>query len=169
MNVKDVMVKNVSVCQPDNNLAEVTATMWDECCGSLPVLDGRGNVTSVITDRDICIALGTRNVRASELHVKDVSLPGVFSCGANEDVLLALKTMVSQNVRRLPVVDDGGKLVGILSIDDLLLHAGSWVDKSGISCEDVVNAAKAILKDRSRGSVHEPAELVAVASAPGRG
>jgi CBS domain-containing protein len=70
MNVKDVMVKNVSMCRPDNNLAEVTAIMWDARCGALPVEDGRGAVTSMITDRDICIALGTRNIRASEVRSK---------------------------------------------------------------------------------------------------
>ena len=169
MKVQDAMVNNVSVCRPENNLAEVVAIMWDERCGALPVLDGSGTATSMITDRDICIALGTRNVRASELQVKDVSLPRVFSCGANDDILLALKTMVSQNVRRLPVVDDGGKLVGILSIDDLLLHSEKRAGKAGISQEDVVSAAKSILKGRSRGLTHQAAELAALEYAPGRG
>ena len=57
MRVKDVMVKSVKVCRPKMNLAEVVAKMWDECCGALPVVDERGSVVSMITDRDICIAL----------------------------------------------------------------------------------------------------------------
>jgi CBS domain-containing protein len=84
------------VCRPDDNLAEVAATMWHARCGALPVLDRRGAVTSMITDRDICIALGARNLRASEVKVKDVSPPRVFSCGPNDDVRLALNTMTSQ-------------------------------------------------------------------------
>ena len=167
MNVVDVMVKNVSVCRPDSNLAEVAATMRDERCGALPVLDAHGNVTSLVTDRDICIALGTRNVRASELQVKDVSLPRVFSCAATDDVLSALKTMASQSVRRLPVVDAGGKLAGILSIDDLLMHSEKQPGKSGISYENVVTAAKSILISRSRGSATSPAELVPLTNAVG--
>ena len=163
MNVNDVMVKSVSVCRPDHNLAEVVATLWEGRCGALPVVDGRGKVTSVITDRDICIALGTRNLRASEVQVKDVSLPRVFSCGPHDDVRLALKTMESQNVRRLPVVDPDGKLIGILSIDDLLLHSERRAGKAGISHEDAVNAVKSILKNRSREAVHERADLVALA------
>ncbi len=159
MKVEEVMVRKVAVCRPENNLSEVAAMMWDEQCGSLPVVDRHGNVASMITDRDICIALGTRNVRASELQVQDVSLPRVFNCRAKEDVLLALQTMMSQNVRRLPVVDDDGKLIGILSIDDLLLQSDK---RQGISDKDVVNAVKVILKSRSRGSVHEPGELVAL-------
>ena len=134
MNVRDIMVKKVSVCESDNNLAQVAAIMWNERCGLLPVLDSRGKVTSVITDRDICIALGTRNLRASEVQVKDVSPPRVFSCGPSDDILSALDTMVSQNVRRLPVIGEDGRLVGILSIDDVLLHSENY--------ENVVNAAK---------------------------
>lgn len=165
MKVEDVMVKTVTVCRPENNLAEVAAMMWDERCGSLPVVDGHGSVMSMITDRDICIALGTRNMRASELQVQDVSLPRVFNCRAKEDVLLALQTMMSQNVRRLPVVDDDGRLIGILSIDDLLLQSDRGQSDPGISDKDVVNAVKVILKSRSPGSVHGPGELVALGHA----
>jgi CBS domain-containing protein len=162
--IKNVMVKNVATCGPDDNVAEVAAKMWDARCGSLPVVNDRGTVTGLITDRDICIALGTRNVRASELKVKDVALPRVFCCGTDDDVLLALKTMVAQNIRRLPVVDDVGKLAGILSIDDLLLHSGRTAGKTGISHDDVVNAAKLILMSRTREAVHQPGELIAAGS-----
>src|SRR5579859_1078894 len=120
MRVKDVMVKSVKVCRPRMNLAEVVARMWDERCGALPVVDERGSVASMITDRDICIALGTRNVQASALKVEDVSLPRVFTCRPEDEVHAALRTMVSQNVRRLPVVDSEGAPEGILSIDDLV-------------------------------------------------
>ncbi len=167
MKVKDAMVRSVSVCRPEDSLAQAAATMRDERCGALPVVDGRGNVTSLITDRDICIALGARDVRASGLQVKDISLPSVFRCAAGDGVSAALKTMVSQNVRRLPVVDESGKLVGILSIDDLILHSESQPGKAGVSYEDVVNAAKSIVENRSRGSIHKPAELIALEHASG--
>lgn len=163
MKVKDVMVESVKVCRPDNNLAEVAAAMWEARCGVLPVLGRHGAVTSIITDRDICIALGSRNLRASELQVSDVSLPRVFTCSADDDVRLALNTMKSQDVRRLPVVGDDGKLVGILSIDDLLLHSGRSAGKSGIPYKVVVDAAKSILKDRTPGHIREPAELIPMA------
>jgi len=60
-------------------------------------------------------------------------------------------------VRRLPVIGEDGSLVGILSIDDVLLGSG----KSGISYADVVNAAKSILVNRASGHVKEPAALIA--------
>src|SRR5438552_11230671 len=105
MNVKDVMVRDVSMCRPDDNLAEAAATMWVARCAELPVVDGSGSVLSLITNRDICAAKDARNMPASEIHVKDVPLPGVLGCEAGDDVQLALKTMVSQHVARIPVVD----------------------------------------------------------------
>ena len=161
MKVKDVMVKDVSVCWPEQNLAEVAAAMWKGRCGALPVLDRAGLVTSMITDRDVCIALGTRNEVASNVRVKDVALPRVFTCREEDDAREALKTMVSQNVRRLPVVDAGDKLVGVLSIDDILRGAEEPAGAAGIPYGAIVGALKTILEGRRRGHAREPAELVA--------
>jgi CBS domain-containing protein len=161
MKVKDLMVKDVSVCWPEQNLAEVAATMSSERCGALPVLDRSGLVTSMITDRDVCIALGTRNQVAASVRVKDVALPRVFTCQQDDDAREALNTMVSQNVRRLPVVDAGDKLVGILSIDDLLRGSKERAGAGGIPYRAIVGALKTILEGRRRGHAHEPAELVA--------
>jgi CBS domain-containing protein len=164
MRVKEIMTKAAAFCRPGDNLAAVVAEMWDARCGALPVLDEHGFVTSMITDRDICIALGTRNRLASEIRVSDVSLPRVFTCAVEDDVRTALLTMTSQNVRRLPVVESDRKLAGILSIDNVLLHAEERSGKSsGISYHNVVDAAKTILIGRKKDHKHEPAELLAVA------
>jgi CBS domain-containing protein len=161
MKVKDVMVKEVSVCWPEQNLAEVAAIMWNGRCGALPVLDRAGLVASMITDRDVCIALGTRNELASNVKVKDVALPRVFTCQEDDDATEALNTMVSQNVRRLPVVGAGDKLVGILSIDDILWGSEEGAGTAGIPYRVIVGALKNILEGRRRGHVDEAAELIA--------
>ena len=149
MKIKDRMVKSVSVCRPEDNLAEVTAMMWEGRCGALPVLDAEEGVISMITDRDVCIALGTRNLRASDVNVKDVAPSRVFVCLDSDDISYALKTMVSQNVRRLPVINNEGKLVGIILIDDFLLH--SEPGKAGILSLEVLEALKTIIENRQRG------------------
>jgi CBS domain-containing protein len=159
MKTKERMTTTVSVCRPENNLAEVTAMMWEGRCGVLPVVDTDDRVISMITDRDICIALGTRNLRASDVQVKDVAPPRVFTCLETDDISLALRTMVSQNIRRLPVVNDDGKPVGILSIDDFLLHTEPGT--AGILSLEALEALKAILTDRQPGHTHEPAEVMA--------
>jgi CBS domain-containing protein len=150
MLVKDLMTKNVSSCRPDNNLAELAEVMWNNRCGVLPILDGSGRVTGLITDRDICIALGTRNLRASDVFARDVSRLAFFSCNPDDDARDALKTMATQEVSRLPVVDETGQLVGILSIDDIVFRAGGG--RSSLSDREIVDALTAMWEDR----VHQP-------------
>jgi CBS domain-containing protein len=159
MKTKDRMVRTVSVCRPEDNLAETTATMWESRCGALPVIDAEERVISIITDRDICIALGTRNVRASEVQVQDVVPARVFTCLDSDDISVALGIMVAQNVRRLPVVDKDAKLVGVLSIDDFLLYAEPG--KAGILSLEALEALKTIIEDRKREHIHKPAEVLA--------
>ena len=62
MQVQDIMVRDAKVCHADTNLAEAAAIMWTNGCGALPVVDAGERVVGVITDRDICIAAGTRVV-----------------------------------------------------------------------------------------------------------
>ena len=69
MKVQEVMNRAVASCRPDTSLAAAAALMWEHNCGQLPVVNHEGKVSAVITDRDICIALGTRNQRACELKV----------------------------------------------------------------------------------------------------
>jgi CBS domain-containing protein len=159
MKTKERMIKTVSVCALENNLAEVAATMWDDRCGALPVVDAEGNVISMITDRDVCIALGTRNLRASDVLVKDVAPPRVFTCHERDDINVALRTMVAQNIRRLPVVDDAGRLVGVISIDDFLLHTEPG--RAGVLSLEALEALKAIVENRKRNHAHPPAEVIA--------
>ncbi len=141
LNVRDVMVANANFCSPESNLAEVAATMWNNRCGALPVVNDAGDVISMITDRDICIALGTRNLKASDVAVKSVAPSRYFPCTPDEDVHSALKTMASQAVRRLPVVNEAGKLAGVLSIDDLIVHSRAG---SAINFTEIVTTLKAI-------------------------
>lgn len=146
MKVRDVMVKDVKFCSPKMNLAAVAEILWKESCGTLPVVEN-GRIFGMITDRDICIALGTRDARPSDTLVKDVSLPKVFYCAPEEDIHAALQTMAAQKVRRLPVIDATGALIGILCLDDIVLFAS---EKGGeLSYFDVVETLKAICEHTS--------------------
>jgi CBS domain-containing protein len=146
MQVKDLMTANVSSCHPENNLAELTEMMWNQRCGALPIVDDSGKVMGVITDRDICVALGTRNIRASDVLARDVSPSKCYRCGPADDVRDALKTMATEEVSRLPVVDAAGKLLGMLSIDDVTFHAAYGC--SSLNDRELINAIAAIREDR---------------------
>jgi CBS domain-containing protein len=150
MTIKDVMTKPVATCRAETNLAEATALMWDNDCGVLPVAGETGELVGIVTDRDICIALGTKNVRASDLFVRDVIRDvikdHILVCKSSDDIHTALQTMREGRVCRLPVLKDDGLLEGIVSMDDVVLNARSPDGKmgSGISHGDVVTTLQAI-------------------------
>jgi CBS-domain-containing membrane protein len=150
MLVKDLMTRDVSSCSPDNNLAELSKMMQNHRCGALPIVDNSKRVTGIITDRDICIALGTKNIRASDVLAREVSSPGCVSCSPDNDVRDALRTMATQEVSRLPVVDEADRLVGILSIDDIIFRAGGG--HSGLSDREIIDTMKAMWEER----IHQP-------------
>lgn len=124
MKVQDVMTVDVRTCGPDANVAEVAQVMWENNCGIVPVVDADNRVRGVITDRDVCIALGTRNQPAAAVRAADVMSTEVFTSVANDELMAALATMQSGCVRRVPVLDAGGGLCGILSLDDVVLLIG---------------------------------------------
>jgi CBS domain-containing protein len=84
MLVKDLMTRDVSSCGPENNLAQLAKMMQNNRCGALPILDSSGRVTGIITDRDICIALGMKNIRASDVLAREASSPGCVSCSPGD-------------------------------------------------------------------------------------
>jgi predicted transcriptional regulator len=109
-----------------------------------------GKIVGVVTDRDICIALGTRNRHPGDVMVGEVMSNRLFACSPNDDVHFALQTMKEGGVRRLPVIVENGTLVGVISMDDLLLRAEAMGigKRPELSTEEVVNTYRAI--DRRR-------------------
>ena len=124
MTVRDIMTTSPETCRPTTNLASAVERLWRADCGVLPVTADDATVVGIITDRDICIALGTRNRSAATILVDSVMRRPVETCRADEDVNVALDRMKARRVRRLPVLDDQGKLAGILSLNDIVLAAG---------------------------------------------
>jgi CBS domain-containing protein len=145
MRVLEMMMGTPYLCRPESNLGEAAELMWKGNCGFLPVAGSEGKVVGVVTDRDICIALGTRGRPSGEVFVGDVMSKKVFSCAPEDDVHVALGAMREGRVRRLPVIAKDGTLVGVISMDDVLLRSeGSSATKAGVSAEEIVNAFRAI-------------------------
>ena len=148
MRVQEIMTKDVSFCDPATNAAAATEIMWARNCGSLPIVeDGRG-VVGMVTDRDLLIALGTRNRNAADLPVGEVMNKDLSLCAPDDDVRDALKTMAERQLHRLPVVDKDGALKGILSLDDIALRA----EADGLS-KDLLTTMKAVCDRRNQRAV----------------
>jgi len=155
MKVRDIMTRDPQCCGPDTNLAAAAGLMWSNDCGALPVTEN-GKLAGIITDRDICIALGTRNALAAETLVRDVASLDVQTCATDDDIHSAMAAMRGAKIHRLPVVTGDGKLEGIITLNDLTLAAHC---KFGdVNYEEVMNTVRALSEHRSQLAL-EPARI----------
>jgi CBS domain-containing protein len=141
MKIRDVMTAGPKACSADTNIATAAALMLDADCGVLPVVDKDGMLTGIVTDRDLFIALATRDKLASQLTVGEVARVDVFTCGPDDSVQAALATLKRHHIRRLPVVDAERTVVGIVSMNDLVLAVGS---RKGVRSDEVVDTLRGI-------------------------
>jgi CBS domain-containing protein len=146
MKVKEVMMRTAASCNGETNLGEAVEVLWNRNCGILPVVDAEQKVIGVITDRDICVALGTRNRLPGDVTVGEVASGKLFACRPEDDIRSAMTSIGEAKVRRLPVVTADGKLEGILSMDDIVTHSEIRSGKaaSELSYDDVVETLKAV-------------------------
>lgn len=121
MSITRLMTPEPATCVPETNLAAAAMIMWRADCGIVPVVEPQSNrLAGVITDRDICMAAATKHQAACSIPVADVMTRTVVTCRASDSVGKALARMAEHRVRRVPVVDDEGVLVGVLSLADLI-------------------------------------------------
>lgn len=146
MQVKELCSRPGMVCGLDTDLARAGRMMSEENFGVLPVVDMEGKVVGMITDRDICLAGAERPRPLSEIPAREVMSGKVFSASPCEDVREALQTMRLARVRRLPVLDEEGRLEGILSLDDVAIAAVPDKNARGqeITYEDLALTLKTI-------------------------
>ncbi|HSE23865.1 MAG TPA: CBS domain-containing protein [Pyrinomonadaceae bacterium] len=147
MRVKDVMTVDTTCCAPASSLADTAGLMWERDCGVIPVIDEEQRIIGMITDRDICMAAAMTGKDLANIAVHEVISGPVCGCTSEDDIHQALVKMRENQLRRLPVLDDEGKLQGILSLNDVVLKADQ--DKKAASlAADVLETLKAISRHR---------------------
>jgi len=148
MKVRNVMERDVKYCPPEATVAEVAKVMAANNCGVVPIVDAQKRVVGMVSDRDICLEVGTKERLASHVSVREIMKRRVQGCGPDEEIQAALKLMQNRKVRRLPVLDEAGRLCGILSIDDIVLRAGKVPGTTvpELSEEELVDTFKAITR-----------------------
>jgi CBS domain-containing protein len=157
MNVEKIMNRKVKACHPHDSLNDAARIMWDEPCGAVPVVDEQSRPIGFLTDRDVCMAAYTQGKPLAALQVEGAMARNVVSCSADDDLRSAAQVMRKHRVRRLPVVDRNGALLGLLSLDDLAREAARNL-RSGVNEELrnlVLEVHLAIHHGRVR--VHPPA------------
>jgi CBS domain-containing protein len=124
MRVEQVMSRPVHFCHPEDSLAKAACLMWDHDCGCLPVVaEGAHRVAGMITDRDICMHALFENKPLAELQVKQAMATDVQVCRPYDELSVADEIMRGARLRRLPVLDDDGNLVGMVTLADLAREA----------------------------------------------
>jgi CBS-domain-containing membrane protein len=125
MRVKDVMTSEVVSCRPDDSLHHAAQLMWDNDLGCLPVGHGASGaqIDGVITDRDICMSAFLQRRPLLDMKVSDAMSRVVRTCRPTDTLQEAERIMCEFRVRRLPVIDEVGVLVGMISLADLAREA----------------------------------------------
>lgn len=136
MRVDEIMIHQVIACHAHQPLDHAVRDMWNHGCGVLPVLDDAGIVVGMLTDRDALMCAFNQGRALHELRVDQAMAVPVASCRAQTSVGEALALMRDREVHRLPVLDDGGRLVGLLSVDDVA-HASVEYRSHGPATRDV--------------------------------
>lgn len=119
MQISAIMTRYVRTCAPEDTLKMPAQIMWDNDCGSVPVVDADQRVVGMITDRDICMASLFRDEPPSGIPVGEVMSKNVFTCRPDQSVAEAEWVMKDKQIRRIPIVDGDNHLVGILSLADI--------------------------------------------------
>ena len=150
MKVHDVMKQGAVCCRSDANVGAAVELLWVNNCGMLPVVGNSGKLEGVVTDRDICIAMGTRNRLAGDLTVAEIAIKNVVTCKPEDEIHEALHTMAQKHIRRLPVVDNHGVPQGILSMDDIITHGdlNKWQGCCELSAEEIIRALKRLYSSK---------------------
>jgi CBS domain-containing protein len=123
MKVSDVMTGSIQTCLPGDTLAHAAQLMWENDCGCVPVVDQNSRAIAMLTDRDICMAAYTQDRPISQISVSAAASQALYSVRDSDHVEVAEKLMQRHQVRRLPVLDGSGRIMGVVSLNDLARRA----------------------------------------------
>jgi CBS domain-containing protein len=157
------MTPKPSTCRLDTPLDDVSRLMNEAHCGTLLVLDRRGHPVGILTDRDLAMSIGNETRPPSEILARDVMTSPMHVCTGDESLSTVLDRMASVGVRRLPVLSAHGALIGIVSIDDIVLWG---VQHGGVTRKEVLLALHAVCAVHDRllrtDNLDEPIEFTPV-------
>ncbi len=138
--VADFMTPSPYTCRPEDSLQRAAALMAEHDCGCLPVVDADRRVSGVLTDRDVCIAAARAQQSLDKLMVGQHMTRQVHTCAPDATLTEACELMRNHRVRRMVVTNPSGRLLGLLSLDDLA-HARTQGAVDDHAIVDALSAA----------------------------
>ena len=130
MKVKEIMTPNAQAIWLTESLFDAAQLMWENDCGALPIIKDGRKVIGMITDRDICMSALFKGKPLYDLRVSDAMSRQLQTCRPGDSLADAERTMSQARIRRLPVVDEKGSLVGMISLADLAREAAREITAS---------------------------------------
>jgi CBS domain-containing protein len=159
MRVEQAMTTDVWACQPEEAASAAARIMWERDCGCVPVVDPMGHAVGILTDRDLCMASYLRGAPLAELTIDSVMSRAPVCCRASDALEDAELAMAGARVRRLPVTDDEGRLVGMLSMNDVIrVRMSSGIERLRESVVGDAMLALARIGERRTGEAQAAAE-----------
>jgi CBS domain-containing protein len=144
MNVQGVMTKTVWTCRTDEAMSAAARLMWEHDIGAVPVLDAKGKLVGIVTDRDLCMCAYFTGEPLTAVPVEHAMSKAVFRIEPGQTIEKAEELMRSKRIRRLPVVE-GDALVGMISVGDIARVAQT---RKAVSARDVNATLAAIVEPR---------------------
>jgi CBS domain-containing protein len=123
LTAREVMTRGVKTVRRDSPLREVAQIMKDEDCGVVPIVDERGALVGIITDRDMVIRAFTGGKTPDQLRAGDVMTDDVECVHPDEDIHSIIALMGKRQIRRIPVVERDDRVIGIISMGDIANRA----------------------------------------------
>ena len=120
--IHEAMTSKPCSIDVDKSVAYAAKMMRDEDVGLAPIVEG-GRLVGTLTDRDIAIRVVAEGKDPESTTVRDVATPNVVTVNPEQDLDEALQLMASHQVRRLPVVEEDGRLVGVIAQADVAKEA----------------------------------------------
>ena len=122
----DVMTRDVVTCSPGDSIVDVARLMKTEDIGPVLIVDNDSRtLVGIVTDRDIVIKVIAEGQDVQSTRVGDVMSKKLVTCRAEDDVDVAINAMAQFQLRRIPVVEDNMRLVGIISQADVATRVGA--------------------------------------------
>lgn len=139
MKVRDVMTSSVDWLTPDTSVVEVAQLMKKDDVGSIPICS-ENRLIGIVTDRDIVLKVVATAGNTTNISAKDIMSEDIISVSADQDVHEAANLMSRNQIRRLPVVENG-ELMGILAIGDLAIER-IHINEAGDALSDISQGAR---------------------------
>jgi len=121
MKCEDVMTKDPVCCLPDDSVVKAANEMTQNDFGSLPVIESEDSrkIVGMVTDRDLVLKVVGEGLDPQSVQVKEVMTKNVITCFKDDDLQRALSAMADYQLRRIPVLDNGNRIVGIIAQADI--------------------------------------------------